>query len=225
MKKKTLLWLILMICAVMLSGCGNEVNDHEDEVEYEEIYAVVEEYNGLSKQTKTFSDYTYDEQTGSITGYVEKEGADKTSHKLTYDEEGRLIYEDEETSDTLTLTYEYNEDNTISKLSYKSTNENDINDGKIFEYREYKKDDKGRVISYCTVNVTVDNYRMDYTFEYDDEDRVVVETQKSPSSTYKIKYEYDDDGRKIKETVYKGNSSSPSYHITFKYDVVGKYVK
>ena len=223
MKKK--IFLILTLSLFTITGCGNEIIEQENEAQYENIYAIVEEYNSMNKSTKTYSNYTYDEKTGAITGYVEKSGIYKTTYKMTYDNNNNLITKDEITGDTLTLTYLYNEDNTISKLSYSSTNENDINNGKVFEYREYKKDDKDRVISYYTVNETRDNYRMDYTFEYDDNDRVIVETQISPNSVYRIVYEYDDNGNKIKETSYKGNSTSPLYYKTYKYDIIGKYEK
>ena len=226
MKRKVVFGFLVLIGLFTITGCGKkEEKENKKEKEYKNIYAVIEKYSSMDKSTKTYSDYTYDEKTGMITGYVEKEGSYKTTHKMTYDENNNLLTEEEIDDNTLTATYTYNNDNTVSKLTYTSTNENDINHGKVFEYRDYVKDDKGRVISYNTVNVTSDNYKMEYTFEYDDNDRVITETQTTVNSSYKIKYEYDENGNKIKETVYKGNSNTQAYYRTYKYDIIGKIEK
>lgn len=224
--KKIILSLLVFTLLFTMTGCFSKKESSKKKDNYKKIYGLVEEYSSMDDSTKKYSDYKYNKDTGLIEEYKEQSGAYTTTYKLSYDNNKKnLIKKEEISKDTLTSTYEYNSDNTISKLSYTSTNTSNIDHGKVFEYREYKKDDKDRVISYSTYNVTRNNYKMDYTFKYDSKDKVLEETQTTDRSSYKIKYKYDKNGNKIKESIYKGNNSYPTYYKTYKYKVIGKYKK
>lgn len=223
--KKILLSLFIVSLLFIVTGCLGKEKSVKKKDNSKKIYGVVEEYSSMDDTTKKYSDYKYDKKTGLIEGYKEQNGAYTTTYKLSYDDNKNLIKKEEISKDTLTATYTYNSDNTISKLSYTSTNPNNIDHGKVFEYRDYKKDDKDRVISYSTYNITRDNYKMDYTFKYDNKDRVIEETQTTDKSSYTIKYKYDKNGNKIEAKTYKGNSSYSTFYKTYKYKVIGTYKK
>ncbi len=223
--KKILLSLFVVSLLFTVTGCLGKEKSVKKKDNSKKIYGVVEEYSSMDDTTKKYSDYKYDKKTGLIEEYKEQNGAYTTTYKLSYDDNKNLIKKEEIFKDTLTATYTYNSDNTISKLSYTSTNPSNIDHGKVFEYRDYKKDDKDRVISYSTYNITRDNYKMDYTFKYDNKDRVIEETQTTDKSSYTIKYKYDKNGNKIETKTYKGNSSFSTFYKTYKYKVIGTYKK
>ena len=222
--KKVLLVLITIALLFTVGGCFNKKENVKKD-NYKKVYGVVEEYSSMDDSTKRYSDYKYDKKTGLIEEYKEQNGAYTTTYKLSYDDNKNLIKKEEISKDTLTSTYTYNSDNTISKLSYNSTNPSNIDHGKVFEYKDYKKDDKDRVISYTTYNITRDNYKMDYTFKYDSKNRIIEETQTTDKSSYTIKYKYDKNGNKIEAKTYKGNNSYSTFYRTYKYKVIGKYKK
>lgn len=197
-----------------------DIREKKDE-NNKNIYALVESHSTLGRngETKTYSDYTYNESNGLITGY--KEGTH--TYTLEYDDKGNVLKKLDTyyNGETLLETSTYNEDNTVATSIYSGSNENNIENGKSFTY-VYEKDDKGRVIKKTSTNITRDNYTMVYTYEYDEKDRIVSETQTTQRSTYKNKYEYDENNNRIKTSVYEGDKTYPSWTETYIYEVIGQ---
>ena len=63
---------------------------------------------------------------------------------------------------------------------------------------------------------------MIYTYEYDDNDNVIKETQTSPRSTYIIDYEYDEFNNIIKEISYNVDNPNSKTVIKNTYRIIAK---
>ena len=172
-----------------------------------------------------FSDYQYDSSIGKITQYTKKGGTAEGTHKLSYDESGKLLKEIiEPIASSLYVTdvisYTYNEDGTVATETNKEEKDGKEKTGSIFNYA-YEKDSDGRVIKKTSINITGDNYKMVYEYQYN-ENKVVEEKQTSPHTTYEIMYEYDEVGNIIKEKSYEIKKPSDVTITNYIYDVVAK---
>ena len=186
------------------------------------IMAIVET-TGLSSRNMKYSNYKVDNKTGLIISYTTS-GSSNATHKLKYDNNGNLIEDIKETTlyGTETIKYTYNQDNTVATESYSETNKGETKQGNVWEFT-YEKDSKGRIIKKTGINtVSDDHYTMIYTYEYDDNDNVIKETQTSPRSTYIIDYEYDEFNNKIKEISYNVDNPNSKTVIKNTYRIIAK---
>ena len=159
-----------MLLVVSLTGCGTE--QKEETVEYEDVYALTEEYNAIFKNTTHYEDYKVDEKSGNIVGYKEytlsSKGnkQDQHSFEIEYDDKGNKIREVEDKGyyGIITRTYTYNDDDTMKTSTYKSSKDN-IEELTTYTY-EY--DDKGRVHKQTETEEFEDGDVITYTFEYYD---------------------------------------------------------
>lgn len=183
------------------------------------IWAPIEEKR--SSTTRTYYDYKYNAENGLITEYKEKGNGYPGTYTMEYDDKGNMTkklrknYKDE----TELETYTYNEDNSINTMEITTSNPDNIENGKKFEYT-YEKDDKNRIIKMTTVNTTRDNYTLVYSYVYDDTDKIIKETQTSPNTEYEITYKYDKNNviEKRSRRIDKSEASSTQ---TYKYSVIG----
>lgn len=183
----------------------------------------ITETSGLRKLK--YSDYVVDEKTHLVTSY-KTSGDENGTHTLKYDKNGNLIEDIMKKTissyGSETITYTYNDDNTMATESDSKTKQGNTEQGNIWNFT-YEKDSKGRVTKKTGVNTTSDdNYTMVYTYEYDDNDNVVKETQTSPRSTYVIDYEYDEFNNRIKEISYNIENPNSKTTTTNTYSIVAK---
>lgn len=185
----------------------------------------ITETSGLSSRNMKYSDYQVDKDTNLITSY-KTSGSSNGTHKLKYDKKGNLIEDLTEYAvksyGTETITYTYNDDNTIATESFSETKNGETKQGNVWKYN-YEKDSKGRVTKKTGVNTTSDdNYTMVYTYEYDDNDNIIKETQTSPRSTYVVDYEYDEFNNKVKEVSYNVDKPYSKSTTTHTYSIIAK---
>ncbi len=206
---------------------GKMTNMTTSRPEISSAYIITDNENLIWAKTKengydkiTYCDYTYNDN-GLITGYKEKRNNYTYEITLEYDNKGNLTTRTQKSNsnETETESNSYNEDNTINTTSITTSNPDNIENGKVFQYT-YEKDDKNRIIKKTSVTTTRDNYTLVYTYEYDDKDRISKETQTSPNSTYEITYEYDKNDNVITKRSKRLDKQGVS-STTYKYEVVG----
>ena len=184
----------------------------------------ITETSGSYRKMK-YSNYVVDNETHLITSY-KTSGDENGTHTLKYDKNGNLVEDVNEKTiksyGSETITYTYNDDNTIATESYSTTKDGKTEQGNVWNFT-YEKDSKGRVTKKTGVNITSDDkYTMVYTYEYDENDNIIKETQTSPKSTYVIDYEYDEFNNKIKETSYNTDKPYSKSTTTHTYSIVAK---
>lgn len=249
--RKRSLGLLILSMSFLLVGCDSQ---REEVIEYEDVYAVTEYYNAILKTTTHYENYKVNEQTGLVTGYNEysiyssnDNKRDRHSYDISYDERGNKIREviDKGYYGIVTRTYTYNDDNTINTSTYKSSKDNvevvtlytyEYDDeGRVHVQTETEQSDEGTVITYTfeyyddgsvkRKHYQNGDYYTDYDYTYNDDGSINTEIQTTARSTYKIEYEYDENGHESKEKVYKDHSALVTYTHTYKYEVVGKRIK
>ena len=171
-------------------------------------------------ETYTYSDYTLDEQ-GRITGYTQTPvNGGKHTFTLTYDENGNLLSERDESSHGYDLRLcRYDENGTLVQTRYES--DWSIQNGKVFNYT-YEYDAQGRVSKKHTTAEHAADYYMDETFTYDDAGRVTQRTEASASNTYDITLSYDANGNLASESAVN-RESGKGFVTTYTYEIVGYY--
>ena len=211
MSKKFFTYIFLLL---LLVGCGNDKK--EKEIKYEDVYAIVEEYNAIFKDTTYYTNYKIDEDTGNILEYdtsYDKEGTKRrTTYKMTYDENGNVIQKTENGPYDITIRkYTYDKYNNVLTQIYKDS------DGESTE--TYKYDEKGQLIYKKYVS---DNYYCIYEYEYDEDGKLVIQTETSKNNIFKIVKSYDENGNLQEEKIFENKSPIEKYVNTYKYEVVGK---
>ena len=229
MSKKFFTYIFLLL---LLVGCGNDKK--EKEIKYEDVYAIVEEYNAIFKDTTYYTNYKIDEDTGNILEYdtsYDKEGTKRrTTYKMTYDENGNVIQKTENGPYDITIRkYTYDKYNNVLTQIYKDSDDNleelisyeyeyDEN-GKILTMKE--KDSDGESTETYKYDVS-DNYYCIYEYEYDEDGKLVIQTETSKNNIFKIVKSYDENGNLQEEKIFENKSPIEKYVNTYKYEVVGK---
>lgn len=189
------------------------------------VMAITETSSSMSSRNMKYSDYKVDNDTHLVTSY-KTSGASNGTHTLKYDKNGNLIEDLQEYTiksyGSETITYTYNDDNTMATETYNTTKDGKTEQGNVWNFT-YEKDSKDRVTKKTGVNITSDDkYTMVYTYEYDENDNIIKETQTSPRSTYIIDYEYDEFNNKIKETSYNADKPYSKSTTTHTYSIIAK---
>ena len=182
------------------------------------VYELVR-FTVLEEPYAEYSDFVYNEKGQLISKRWEE--WDET-YLYEYDEQGRLVKETEIDSDDDRMVYYYTYYDT--PYAYFDTR---YGSGTSFGYGLVKKMTRSATISFY------DNAVWDYTYEFDDQGRVIRETSVFPTDYVRdeIWYEYNDQGlisRKVEHSYYDGpydRESDYDSEYVYIYDSAGRLVQ
>lgn len=188
------------------------------------IMGLTEEKSSGYGANNKYSDYEYNKETGLITSYKQS-GDTNGTHILSYDNSKRIVenilqytissYGSEKT------TYTYDENNNILTEDIIEIKDGIETPKQHWDYT-YVLDEQNRVVKKTGINTLGDNYTMTYEFTYDENNNIIEELQTSSNSTYKIRYEYDKLGNKIKSISSRVDKVASSSTDTYTYFIIGK---
>jgi len=182
------------------------------------VYELVR-FTVLEEPYAEFSDFTYNEKGQLISKRWEE--WDET-YLYEYDDQGRLVKETEIDSDGDKMVYYY----TYYDTPYECFDTR-YGNGNNFSYGLVKTMTRSSTVAFY------DNARWEYTYEFDDQGRVIRETCVFPTDYVRdeIWYEYNEQGlisHKVEHSYYDGpydRESDYDSEYTFTYDSAGRMIQ